>query len=305
MTGKTRNDAAALPNKQTFRYPKLAAVPQRCRPMRPAAHPQNRYVLATGQEAAARLKVVHQVHGPDTRRLLIRAGLAPGMRVAELGSGAGVITRWMAKRVGPSGFVTGVDISPQQTAAARAATPPDLADRIEFVTAPAEDTGLPCDHYDLVYCRFLLMHSADPEACLREMVRIARQGGMVVCEEGDFTSPFCDPPSSAFDRSFELYRQLGARRGLDFCIGRRLYRLFLQMGLPNPRVSLVQPVYTAGPAKDLPRWTLEEFAGAAIEAGLATPAEIAALLDEMARLTEDPGTLFGMARMTQVWARKA
>ncbi|MGC8668530.1 MAG: class I SAM-dependent methyltransferase [Chthonomonadales bacterium] len=269
--------------------------------MSATTHPQNRYVLATGEGAAARLRVVHQVHGADTRRLLIRAGLSRGMHAVDMGCGVGVITRWMARRVGPSGSATGVDISSEQIAAAQAATP---AGRVQFFTAPAEDTGLPGDTYDFVYCRFLLMHSASPEGCLREMKRIARPGGLIVCEEGDFTAPFCDPPSEAFDRSFALYRALGAHRGLDFCIGRRLYRLFLQLELADLHVSLVQPAYAEGPGKDLPRWTLEEFADGAIAAGLTTRAEVAALLAEMARLTQDPGVLFGMARMTQVWARK-
>ena len=272
--------------------------------MNAPAHARNRYVLATGAEAAARLRVVHAVHGPDTRHLLTRVGLTRGMRAADIGCGVGVITHWMARRVGPTGSVTGVDISADQIAAARNATPRHLAHRVQFVAAPGEDTGLPGDHFDLTFCRFLLMHSADPEGCLREMVRITRPGGVIVCEEGDFSSPFCDPPSRAFDRSFELYRALGASRGLDFIIGRRLYRLFLQMGLPEPGVRLVQPVFAKEPGKDLPRWTLEEFAQSAIEAGLTTPAEIAELLVEMARLTKDPTVLFGMARMTQVWATK-
>src|SRR5204863_4297483 len=78
----------------------------------------SRYVLATGEEAAERLRTVNAVHGPDTERFLRRAGLAPGMRAADVGCGVGMITAWVAREVGPRGEVHGVDISPEQVAAA-------------------------------------------------------------------------------------------------------------------------------------------------------------------------------------------
>jgi hypothetical protein len=70
------------------------------------------------------------------------------------------------------------------------------------------------------------------------------------------------------------------------------------------RAALAQPVFTRGDAKRLPEWTLAECAPALIEAGLATRTEIDALVAEMAAFAADENTLFGMARMTQVWGRK-
>src|SRR5207244_12522430 len=60
------------------------------------------------------------------------------------------------------------------------------------------------------------------------------------CEDGDFTSPFCEPPLSAFDRLFELYRAIGERRGQDFRIGPKLYRMFRGAGFESPQVTLAQ-----------------------------------------------------------------
>src|SRR5436190_20080900 len=89
--------------------------------MRKAMPPNHdTYVLATGDEGARRLRVLHDVHGPDSERLLRRAGLKPGMRVADIGCGTGMVSAWIAAQVGPDGELIGVDASAGQVALARA-----------------------------------------------------------------------------------------------------------------------------------------------------------------------------------------
>jgi hypothetical protein len=57
-------------------------------------------VLAAGEEAAYRLRILHELYGPGTHRLMIDAGLRRGMRVADIGCGIGTVTAWLAKIVG-------------------------------------------------------------------------------------------------------------------------------------------------------------------------------------------------------------
>jgi ubiquinone/menaquinone biosynthesis C-methylase UbiE len=264
----------------------------------------DRYVLARGDEGAYRLRVVNSVHGPDTEALLLRAGLRPGLSVADIGCGVGAVTAWIARQVGPAGEVVGVDLGPEQVRKAREHAAAEGIANTRFAVGSATETGLAPEAFDLVFCRFVLMHLPDPVAALREMRRLVRPGGVLVCEDGDFTRPFCEPPSPAFDRTFELYRLIGERRGLDFRIGPKLYRMFLDAGFADPEVTLAQPVFVRGDAKRLPEWTLTESAPALIEAGLATAEEIAAVAAQMKTLAEDSTTLFGMAEMTQVWGIK-
>lgn len=272
--------------------------------MEVAVSSEDRYVLARGEEGAYRLRVVNRVHGPDTERLLRTAGLRPGMRVADIGCGVGAVTAWIAREVGPDGEVVGVDIGEEQVRQARETMEAEGIRNARFVVAGAGDTGLPHGEFDLVFCRFVLMHVPDPVRALREMRDLLRPGGILVCEDGDFTSPFCEPPSPAFDRCFELYSAVGARRGLDFRIGPKLYRMFLEAGFRKPNVALAQPVFARGEEKRLPEWTLQESAPALLEAGLATPEEIDEVVTAMQALAEDESVLFGMARMTQVWAQR-
>jgi predicted methyltransferase len=56
-----------------------------------------------------RLVAQGAVFDPLTRRLLRHAGLVPGMRVLDLGSGAGNVARLAAELVGPEGAVVGIE----------------------------------------------------------------------------------------------------------------------------------------------------------------------------------------------------
>jgi SAM-dependent methyltransferase len=263
----------------------------------------DRYVLATGEEGAFRLRVVNSVHGPDTEEFLRRAGLRSGMRTADIGCGIGTISCWIAEHVGPSGSVVGIDVSEPQIVQARALAARSGLKNMEFRTASANDTGFERHTFDFVFSRFLLMHLSRPLDALAEMVSLVKPGGVIACEDGDFTSPFCQPPALPFDRCFELYRAVVSAQGADPRIGPKLYRMFLECGLSEPDVALAQPVFVRGDAKRLPEWTLAECGPGLVEHGITKQEEIDRITAELKALAEDESTLFAMAQMTQVWAR--
>src|SRR5215813_9579077 len=142
------------------------------------------YVLATGRAAAHRLQLLHSLYGPGARRVLLQAGIQPGMRVADLGCGVGMTTALLAELVGPTGQIVGVDYSAAQIAQARELLPAGFSN-VNFIESSATDTGLPHESFDLVYCRFLLIHLTDPEQALREMHKLLKADGILVCEDGD------------------------------------------------------------------------------------------------------------------------
>jgi SAM-dependent methyltransferase len=260
------------------------------------------YVLATGAAAAYRLNLLHGLYGPGTRRVLLEAGLKPGMRVADLGCGVGMVTALLAYLVGPLGHVTGIDFSGAQLAQARerlrgSGTP------IWLVEASATDTGLPRESFDLVYCRFLLIHLAEPERALREMYALLRPNGILVCEDGDLTSAGSEPPS-ALGAFADLWGRLGPVRGVDYTLGRRLFHMVQDAGFPAPEITFNQPVLARGENKRLLELSVAEAGPGFIAAGLITAEELERTLAEMRRLNADETVLAVMPRMSQVWARK-
>src|SRR6516162_970688 len=107
----------------------------------PLDGPAGSYVLATGEAAAYRLRILHGLYGPGTRRLLLGAGLRRGMRVADLGCGVGLVTALLAELVGAAGHVVGIDLSGAQLAQARQRVASG-GTNTSFVEASATDTGL-------------------------------------------------------------------------------------------------------------------------------------------------------------------
>jgi SAM-dependent methyltransferase len=268
----------------------------------PPHRPTGPYVLATGKAAANRLRILHNLYGPGTRRVLLDAGLRRGMRVADLGCGVGMVTALLADLVGPEGHVVGIDASGAQLAQARERVPVGGAN-ISFVEASATDTGLPRELFDLVYCRFLLIHLPDPERALREMRALLKPNGILVCEDGDLTSAGSEPPS-ALDAFADLFGQLGPKRGVDYTLGRRLFHMVLGAGFSAPEITFNQPVMARGQNKRLLEMSVAEAGPACIDAGLITAEELDRILVEMRRQTADETVLALMPRMAQVWARK-
>jgi SAM-dependent methyltransferase len=258
------------------------------------------YVLATGEPADYRLRMLHEVYGPGTRRLLLEAGLRCGMRVADFGCGVGMVTGLLAGLVGPKGHVVGIDLSAEQLAQARERCN-GSGRNVGFLKASATDTGLPPASFDFVYCRFLLIHLPEPNRALAEMRALLKPGGILVCEDGDLTSSGSEPPS-ALDAFADLWGRLGPVKGVDYTLGRRLFRMVLAAGFKAPKISFNQPVVARGEHKRLLELTVDEAGPAFVAAGLITQEQLERILIEMRRLSTDDSVLAVMPRMSQVWA---
>jgi SAM-dependent methyltransferase len=260
------------------------------------------YVLATGEAAAYRLRLLHSLYEEGTRRVLLDAGLRPGMCVADVGCGVGMVTALLAELAGPKGHVVGIDASGAQLALAHQRLHSG-SNKISFVEASAIDTGLPHESFDLIYCRFLLIHLPEPERALREMRALLKPNGILVCEDGDLTSAGSEPPS-ILEAFAKLFGRLGPKRGVDYTLGRRLYQMVLATGFPAPEITFSQPVRARGEDKRLLELSVAEAGPAFVEAGLIAAEELEQALVEMRRLAEDETVLAVMPRMAQVWARK-
>ncbi len=260
------------------------------------------YVLATGDAAAHRLRILNEVYGPGGRRVLLDAGIRRGMRVADLGCGTGMVTQLLAELVGPEGAVVGVDFSGAQIEKARELLPRDHTN-VRFVQASATDTGLDRESFDLVYSRFLLIHLTEPHTALREMHDLLKPEGILVCEDGDLTTAGSEPFSKLHAFSV-LFGQLGPVKGVDYTLGRRLFRLVLDAHFSTPEITFNQPVIAKGENKRVLELSVAEAGPAFVAAGLLTNEELEQTLNKMRQVAEDETVLALMPRMSQVWARK-
>jgi len=271
----------------------------------PALVPERaEYVLATGQAAVRRLEILEQVYGVGTRKVLQHCGLRSRMRVADIGCGVGMVTRLLSKLVGPDGTAVGVDVSAEQLEQARLLANANGQKNVTFFEGDAVDTGLPHASFDLVYCRFLLLHLRQPEAALRQMHKLLRPGGILVCEDGDLTSAG-SIPASALNAFADLFGRLGPIRGVDYTLSRNLNRLVLEAGFAHPDIRVHQPAIAMGEAKSLLLLSVIEASPAFIDTGLISPEQLHSTVAEMRCATYDSKVLALMPRMSQVRATKS
>jgi SAM-dependent methyltransferase len=128
--------------------------------------------------------VVYQERQDETLRPLgyaamERADIAEGEAVLDVGCGCGDTSFDIARRVGASGSVRGIDISSVMLAhaRARAEAEPDLV--VEFENADAETHALPAEAFDLVYSRFGVMFFRNPQVAFANLCSSLKPGGRI------------------------------------------------------------------------------------------------------------------------------
>ena len=260
------------------------------------------YVLLGGEQAAKRLRLLARAKWPTTQTLLRRVGVRNGMRCLDVGCGNGAVTLKLALRVGSTGQVVGIDrdercLELARQKAAQYKLPADF--RAQDVTDLGEVNA-----YDLVYSRFLLTHLTKPDEALERIVRAARRGGWVIVEDIEFAAHFCYPPCPAFSRYVDLYQRVVQRKGGDPNIGPRLVSLFLDTGLDEVHVEVVQPTFRSGAGKRIAAITMEHIQETVVQEGLASGQEVERIVADLDQFAADPRTILGMPRIFQVWGRK-
>lgn len=260
------------------------------------------YILPTGDGDAARLALLDKVYGPDCHRILAACGVAAGMRAADLGCGTGSTTAWLAAQVGPQGEVCAVDFAPEQLSVAE--TRLRDAGNVRFLAASADATNLPRDTFDIVHCRLLLCHVVNPLDVVREMMALARPGGLVIVFDMDINGLQTYPPTNCFARTRDMIRQAGKVRGRDYEIGMKLPALFREAGLLRPELALIHPVHLRSEEKRLWEYSLFASQPAIVQHGVAADAEFDGLREEFAAVARDDSCVVAQTPLAACWARK-
>ena len=258
------------------------------------------YVIRGSSDGRERLRILARVMQPTTLSLLDQVGLESGASCLDLGCGGGDVSFDLARLVGPSGKVLGVDMDKEELAIAELEAKVQNLDNVSFEISDITDWQRNPE-FNLAYGRFILTHFQDPAKALSKLSQALHPGGAVVVEDIDFKGHFCYPVLSAFDRYIELYSEVVHRAGADPNIGPRLPSLLIEARFENVQLNVVQPAGLQGEVKIIHPLTMDYIRTPVLAQKLATEQEIDEIVEELYAYARDPRTVLSLPRVIQAW----
>src|SRR5215831_13720950 len=175
---------------------------------------------------------------PTTERLFREAGIGPGQRVLDLGSGMGDVSMLVARLVGASGEVVGIerDASSIERAVTRVAAA-DLRN-VNFLNTDVNNivTDKP---FDAAVGRFILTFLPDPISVVRSVAGLVRPGGVLAFQEPSWTVMLAlGARLSLWSRTRHVIHEIIVHSGANPEMGLALYPVFQEVGLPAPKMHL-------------------------------------------------------------------
>jgi SAM-dependent methyltransferase len=202
--------------------------------MNPGSSPE----YALGSTDAEHERLIRQAKwlAPHTERLFRDAGIGPGQRVLDLGSGVGDVSLLAARFVGPAGEVLGVERDSRTIARAKSRVAESGFRNVRFTQTDVSQISSEA-LFDAVAGRYILMYLPDPVGVLRSLLALVRPGGVFAFQEPDWIS-FLHESSRLplWSIGASLLVQVCERTGTNTSMGLDLPRAFQDAGLPAPSV---------------------------------------------------------------------
>lgn len=213
--------------------------------------PSPDYLLGNSDMEHERLIRQAKRIAPITERFFREAGIGPGQRVLDLGSGVGDVAMLAAGLVGPSGEVVGVE---RDTRSIERATGRAADAGYHNMTFTQSDVAQISSNkpFDAVVGRFILQFLPDPVGVLRSLSKLLHPAGVVAFQEP------CWVPFLLLCRELPLWSagasliyETSRRAGVNMRMGLTLHKIFQEAGLPAPSMHMEVPL---GNDRDFTRW---------------------------------------------------
>jgi ubiquinone/menaquinone biosynthesis C-methylase UbiE len=266
------------------------------------------YDYALGYTNAEHDRLIRQAAriAPITERLFREAGIGPGQRVLDLGSGVGDVALLAARLVGPSGEVVGIERDAGSIARANARVAEAGLRNVSFTQADVNriDTDKP---FDAAVGRFILMFLPDPVSVLRSLSKLVRPGGVLAFQEPSWVSylalgarlPLWSMVLTSIHETF-------LRSAVNPEMGPALYRIFQDVGLPAPTMHMETPLGSDADFTRLPCEVLGSLRPLAQQHDVSLEAlgDFDTLPDRIQAEVAASNTVVGFVPLVGAWSRK-
>ena len=263
-----------------------------------------KYDLEIGEEGLD-YDILDKSFNSTTQDFILKSGLISGMNVLDVGCGAGVMTTWLAKQVGPKGTVTAIDNSEQQLNVTINRLKKENLSNVKTMVMSAYDIAQLTEKFDLIYCRFVLHHLHSPRKTLKLFFENIKPQGIYIGEEGIISAAFAYPPTFAWQGYIPNLKRTEEEDGgeRDGDIGMKLLYLAKDVGFDILDSHLVQPIFWKKEQKKGLLDGLIAYKKTDLEHGT-TEAEWQRKFDETVRIINDDNQMIAFYGSCQVAAVK-
>ncbi len=199
---------------------------------------------ALGYTSAEQDRLMRQAAliAPYTERLFREAGIGPGHRVLDLGSGMGDVSLLVAGLVGASGEVIGIERDAASIEKAKARVAASGLLNVTFLKTDVNKIVID-QPFDAAVGRFILMFLPDPVSVLRSVSRLVRPGGVLAFQEPSWIPMLAlGARLPLWSRVLRSIHETILRSGANPEMGLALYPIFQEVGLPAPNMHLEIPL---------------------------------------------------------------
>ena len=199
---------------------------------------------ALGYTNAEQERLIRQaaIIAPIAERLFREAGIGPGQRVLDLGSGMGDVAILLARLVGPSGMVVGIERDASSIARATGRVAAAGLRNVHFINSDVHSI-VADEPFDAAVGRFILMYLTDPVSVLRSVGELVRPDGAIAFQEPSWAAMLAlGAGLPLWSKVRHLIHEILLRSDANPEMGPALYRAFQEAGLPAPEMHLEMPL---------------------------------------------------------------
>jgi SAM-dependent methyltransferase len=264
------------------------------------------YQLGHDARELDRLNQQGRLLAPATRVLLEAAGLRPGMRVLDLGSGSGDLAFVVTELVGPGGVVVGVERSPEAVDTARARACHLGLVNARFTVGDIREATAD-GPFDAIVGRLVLMYLPDPAAVLRTQITLLRPDGLIAPIEFDLSTARSLPSTPLVSQSLGWLGETFKRAGIQPSLGSQLWAILRAADVRPLGMMGVQPHFgpddPAGPG--LLAGIVRTMLPVIEQTGVATAQQVAVetLQHRLAAEMTANGAVFAHPILLSAWGR--
>jgi len=259
------------------------------------------YVLGSDPEEIARLDGQAATIAGASEALLRAAGIGPGMRVLDLGTGLGHVARQVIDLVGPDGAVVGVDREAPLLAVAEQRR---TADNLRFEEGDVQTVRFD-EPFDAVVARLVLFHLPDPVATLLHHRVNLRPGGTMVAIDFDVASVRAEPDVPLVREANGWAEAAFRSAGADPRIGARLVPMLREAGYTGVQTFGIQAYFAPGDplGSALLSGVVRSLAQPILANGIATQAELDGFAERLQAEIDDADAVVIPPTVVGAWGR--